>query len=112
MREAKLGEAGSGVGLITAAIRGLLRWGAMVGEAVRLHHQAERRPPEIDPVAVDDLTSAGHREPRSDRKWNETAFELGVGQAEGVAGECVAQDRDAGASWELLEERGAGGLDR
>jgi len=80
--EAQLGEPGCRVDLIPAPVGRLLRRGAVVGEAVRLHHQAELRPPEVDSVAIDYLPREGYRELRVDRKWDEQALELGVGEAE------------------------------
>ena len=103
MSEPNLGQAGRRVCLISSSIRGLLGRCAVVCESVRIHHQTQLRPPEVDAIAVHDLASKGDRESGIDREWNEEPLQLGVGQAEGVAGQCLAEDRNARTAWGSLQ---------
>lgn len=94
-RESQAGDARGGVCLVPAPVPGLLGRRAMVSEAVRLDHEGEIGPVEVDLEASHVLPGLGSREPCSERDRQEAPLEVGVGERERTAVEHLTQVRHA-----------------
>ena len=81
--EAQRRQAGGRVSLVSEAVASLLHGRAVIAEAVRLDHEAEFRPEEIDPVAIDALLRERRRQAGRARDREERALELRVREREG-----------------------------
>jgi len=96
VREPQRREACSGVILVACRITRLGGGGAVPAQAVCLDDEAELRPEEVDPVAVDMNLGLRRREAGRERDRNEEALELRLGEDELVTVEEAAEDSAAG----------------
>jgi hypothetical protein len=95
--EPQRGQARRHVGLIAAPVTRLLGGRAVVAQAVGLDDEAEVRPEEVDPEAVEPLLCEGRGQTRPPGDGEKAALELRVGEGEGVAVEEVAKGGSATA---------------
>ena len=96
MSEAQRCRARCEVRLITQTVPRLLGRRTVVAQPIRLHHEIEIGPVEVDVEAVHFLLRRRRREPHSADDRQETSFELRVGESERAPVEQLAQERDAG----------------
>jgi hypothetical protein len=75
----------------------------VVAPAVGLYDQAEVGPEEIDLEAVDHVFGQRRRQPGRGGEPAEEAFQLVVGEAEGVLVEDVAEKANARLAWVIVE---------
>ncbi len=87
------------MGLVTDAIVCLLDGVGVKALTIGFDNEAQVRPVEVDAVAVDVLPGERDGEGGLERDRDEEALQLGVGQAEGVAGQELSEDRYPGPSW-------------
>lgn len=93
------------MGLIATPVHCLLACGAVITKAVSFDHQAEVRPEEIDPIAVQPLLGQRLRETGGLGYREKTALKLGIGKDERSAIEADAQNCDSPSSPQLLKCR-------
>lgn len=89
--------------LVAATVTRLLRGRAVVAQAVRLDDQAALGPEEIHAEAVHERARLRQAQSGAARKGQEAAFELGVGEDEGVPVEELAQGCDPGPAGYVIK---------
>jgi hypothetical protein len=103
--EAQRRQARGGVRLIAQPVAVLLGRGAVVAKAVGLDHEPEIRPVEVHLEAVELLLGERRREPGAGRQRQETALQLGVGEAEGALAKQISQPPHAALSRVIRQGR-------
>ena len=96
--EAEGSKAGRGMGLVAQPVSRLLSSRSVVAQAVRLHHQPELGPVEVDPEAIDAARRLRRRKSRPARERQKASLELGVRERERSPVEGLPEYGRAGCS--------------